>query len=415
MNGVLHHKSTLAAGDISVAIARRPAMPLRLLAVGLLSLSGCHHAAPPPAAPPTKVTVAAPTEKEIVEWNEYIGRTDAVESVEVRARVSGYLMSVDFKAGGIVKKGDPLFTIDPRPYQADLDRANGSLQQAQAQLKLAQSDLDRAKDLRQKNVIAANEFDNKAATFLQSQGATAVAEAAVETAKLNLEFCYIRSPIEGRVSRENVTVGNLVQPSTGQDGILTTVVAVDPLYAYVDVDENSILNYIKLNEEGKLKTAREVRVPLFLGLQNEEGFPHEGYVDFVDNRISPGTGTMRVRGEWKNWDTLLTPGFFVRVRAAASPKYKALLVPDDAVGTDQGQRYVYVVGADKKAEYRTVKLGPISDGLRVVREGLKPGEQVVVNGLMQVRPGVTVDPQPAAAPAPTASPGESPKTTDKQS
>lgn len=370
----------------------------------LLAFVGCRHDAAPPPTPPPRVTVAPPTEKEIVEWNEYIGRTDAVESVEVRARVSGYLLSVDFKAGSIVNKGDPLFRIDPRPYQADLDRANGALQQAQAQLKLAQADLDRAKDLRTKNVIAANEFDNKAATFLQSQGATAVAQAAVETARLNLEFCSIRSPIEGRVSRENVTVGNLVQPSTGQDGVLTTVVAVDPLYAYVDVDENAILNYIKLSEEGKLKTARETRVPLFLGLQNEDGFPHEGYVDFVDNRLSSGTGTMRVRGQWKNWDTLLTPGFFVRVRAAASPKYQALLVPDDAVGVDQGQRYVFVVGADNKAEYRTVKLGPISDGLRVVREGLKPGEQIVVNGLMQVHPGVAVDPQPAAPPAPAPSP-----------
>ncbi len=371
----------------------------------LLLLGGCRQAAPPPAPPPPQVTVAPPTEKEIVEWNEYIGRTDAVESVEIRARVSGYLMSVDFKAGSIVKKGDPLFTIDPRPYQADLDHANGQLLQAQAQQRLAQSDLDRAKDLRQKNVIAPNEFDNKAASFLGAQGATAVAEAAVETAKLNLEFCYIRSPIDGRVSRENVTVGNLVQPSTSQDGILTTVVAVDPLYAYVDVDENSILNYIKLSEEGKLKTAREVRVPLFLGLQDEQGFPHEGFVDFVDNRLDPGTGTMRVRGEFKNWDELLTPGFFVRVRAAASPKYKALLVPDSAIGVDQGQRYVIVIKPDKVAEYRTVEPGPLSDGLRVIHSGLKPGELIVINGLQRVRPGSPVDPKLAPpAPAPAADP-----------
>ena len=369
-------------------------LPLALL-LSVLSFAGCRQSAAPPAAPPPKVTVAPPTEKEIVEWNEFIGRTDAVESVEVRARVSGYLVSVDFKAGSIVKKGDLLFEIDPRPYQADLDRANGQLQQAQAQQKLGQADFDRAKDLRAKNVIAANEFDTKAASFLQSQGATAVAVAAVEAAKLNLEFCSIRSPIEGRVSRESVTIGNLVQPNVGQDGILTTVVAVDPLYAYMDVDENAILNYIKLSGEGKLKTARETRVPLFLGLQNEEGFPHEGYVDFVDNRITPGTGTMRVRGQWKNWDTLLTPGFFVRVRVAASPKYKALLIPDDAVGVDQGQRYVLVVGADKKVQYRTVKLGPISDGLRVVYEGIKPGELIIVNGLMRAQPGSLVDPEPA--------------------
>jgi len=222
-------------------------------------------------------------------------------------------------------------------------------------------------------------------------------EAEVETAKLNLEFCSIRSPIDGRVSRENVSVGNLVTPNTLQGGILTTVVAVEPLYAYMDVDESAILNYIQLSKEGKLKTAREARVPLFLGLQNEEGFPHEGYVDFVDNRITPGTGTMRVRGQWKNWDPLLTPGFFVRVRVAASSLYKALLVPDDAIGVDQGQRFVFVVGADKKVQFRTVKLGTLGDGFRVVREGLKPGELIIVNGLMRAQPGEVVDTEMAEA------------------
>jgi RND family efflux transporter MFP subunit len=231
-----------------------------------------------------------------------------------------------------------------------------------------------------------------------------VAEAEVETAKLNLEFCSIHSPIDGRVSRENVSIGNLVTPNTSADGILTTVVAVDPLYAYMDVDESAILKYIQLSKEGKLKTARESRVTLFLGLQNEEGFPHEGFVDFVDNRITPGTGTMRVRGQWKNWDPLLTPGFFVRVRAAASPQYKALLVPDDAVGVDQGQRFVFVVDADKKVQYRTVKLGTLSDGYRVIREGLKPGELIIVNGLMRAQPGALVDPEmaPTAPPKVTA-------------
>ena len=285
--------------------------------------------------------------------------------------------------------------------QAELDRAAGQLQQAQAQLKLAQADLDRAKDLRQKNVIAANEFDNRAAAFLQSQGTTSVAQAAVAMAKLNLEFCYIHAPISGRISRENVTAGNLVQPNTGQDGVLTTIVAVDPLYAYLDVDENAMLNYIKLNEEGKLASARDSRRPIFLGLPNEQGFPHEGFVEFVDNRVAPGTGTMRVRGQWKTWDPSLTPGFFVRVRVAASPSYKTILVPDEAIGTDQGQRYVLVVGADRKVQYRPVKLGTISDGLRVIHEGLRPGELVVVDGLMSAPPGSVVDPQPVV-PAPPA-------------
>jgi RND family efflux transporter MFP subunit len=194
-----------------------------------------------------------------------------------------------------------------------------------------------------------------------------------------------------------VSVGNLVTPNTLQEGILTTVVAVEPLYAYMDVDESAILNYIQLSNEGKLKTAREARVPLFLGLQNEEGFPHEGYVDFVDNRIAAGTGTMRVRGQWKNWDPLLTPGFFVRVRVAASPTYKALLVPEDAIGVDQGQGFVFVVGADKKVQFRTVKLGTLADGFRVVREGLKAGELIIVNGLMRAQPGEVVDTEMAEA------------------
>lgn len=345
------------------------------------------------APPPPQVTVSPPVEKEIVEWNEYIGRTDAVESVEVRARVSGYLQQIAFKPGDIVKKDSLLFVIDPRPYQADLDRAKAQLDQAEAQLKLGEADFSRAKDLRQKNVTSGEEFDTKSSTYKQNQGTVGSARAAVETAQLNLDFCYIKSPIEGRVSRENITIGNLVQPSTTADGILTTVVSIDPIYAYMDVDENTILNYIKLNQEGKMKTAREARVPLYLALQNEKGFPHEGYVDFVDNRIDAGTGTMRVRGVFKTWDPLLTPGFFVRVRAAASPKYKALLLPDRAVGVDQNQRFVVVVKPDKTAEYRTVTLGPIVDGMRVIREGLKPGESVVITGVMRARPGAPVDPK----------------------
>ncbi len=365
----------------------------------------------PPGAggPPPTVTVSKPVEKEIVEWNEYIGRTEAVESVEIRARVSGYLTEVGFKAGDIVKKGAPLFTIDPRPYQADFDRAKGQLDQAEANLKLAQNDLDRAKDLRAKNVIAANELDSRVSTFKQNEANTSAARAAVQTSQLNLEFCRIASPIDGRVSRERVTVGNLIQPSGGPEGILTTVVSIDPLYAYLDVDENAILNYIKLNSEGKLKTARDSVVPIYLGLQNEEGFPHEGYVDFVDNRIDPATGTMRVRGVFKTWDALLTPGFFVRVRAAASPKYKALLLPDKAIGVDQGQRFVIVVNGEKKAEYRTVQLGPLAEGLRVIRDGLKPGELVVVNGVQRARPGAPVDPKEEQVATPPEGPNSAPR------
>lgn len=389
---------------------KRTELPL-LFAV--LLVAGCHRQTPNAAPPPPKVTVAPVIEKDIVEWNEYIGRTDAVESVEVRARVSGYLTSVDFKPGSLVKKGDLLFTIDDRPYKADLARAEGQLQQARAQQKLAELDFQRIKELRARSVVAVNEFDSKSSALMQSQGGTAVAEAEVENAKLNLEFCSIRSPIDGRVSRENVSVGNLVQPNATAAGILTTVVAIDPLYAYMDVDESAILNYIKLSKEGRLKTARETRVTLFMGLANEEGFPHEGFVDFVDNRITPGTGTMRVRGQWKNWDPLLTPGFFVHIRVAASPTYFALLVPDEAIGVDQGQRYVLVVGADKKVEYRTVKPGTLSDGLRVIEDGLKAGELIVVNGLMRAQPGSVVDAEMAPTAGSTATNAPAPKSAEK--
>ena len=371
---------------------------VRSVLVLLLPLTcGCHRSPAIGKKSPPKVTVAPVVEKEIIEWNEFIGRTDAVESVEVRARVSGYLTSVDFQPGRLVKKGDLLFTIDDRPYKADLARAQGQLEQARAQQKLAEIEFKRATELRGRNVIAAGEFDTRSAALLQTQGGTAVAEAEVETAKLNVEFCSIHSPIDGRVSRENVTVGNLVTPDPSKSGILTTVVAIDPLYAYWDVDENAVLNYIKYLKEGKIKHPNEARFPSFLGLQNEEGFPHEGYIDFVDNRVSSGTGTMRIRGQWKSWNPLLTPGFFVRIRVAASPLYKALLVPDDAVGTDQGQRFVLVVGADKKVQFRTVKLGTLADGLRVVHEGLQPGELIVVNGLMRAQPGAEVDPEMADA------------------
>jgi membrane fusion protein, multidrug efflux system len=360
-------------------------------------ICGCRRSPALATKPPPKVTVAPVVEKEITEWNEYIGRTDAVESVEVRARVSGYLTSVDFKPGSLVKKGDLLFTIDDRPYKADVARAEGQLQQARAQQKLAATDFERVKELRSRNVVAATEFDNKSAAFLQSQGGNSRGgsrggNSQAQPGVLLYSFADRRS-----VSREKVSVGNLVTPNTSPEGILTTVVAVEPLYAYMDVDESAILNYIQLSKEGKLKTAREARVPLFLGLQNEKGFPHEGYVDFVDNRITPGTGTMRVRGQWKNWDPLLSPGFFVRVRVAASPRFKALLVPDDAIGADQGQRFVFVVGADKKVEFRTVKLGTLADGFRVVREGLEPGELIIVNGLMRAQPGQIVDTEMAEA------------------
>src|SRR5438309_7183443 len=262
---------------------------------------GCRKASLPPQGP-LPVNVLSVTEEEVNEWDEFTGRLEAVESVEIRPRVSGYITEIPFAAGAIVKKGDLLYVIDPRPYQADFDRAAAELERMEAQLKLAQIELDRAKELRGKNTISASEFDQKAATYQGAFAAVRSAEAAKNSAALNLEFTQIKSPIDGRVSDERITIGNLVQPGAGPENVLTTVVSVDPIYAKVDADENAVLKYVKLSEEGKRVSARTAKIPAWVELGNETNFPHEGYVDFVDNRLDPGTGTVRARVVLKNWN-----------------------------------------------------------------------------------------------------------------
>src|SRR6201989_208843 len=283
-----------------------------------LTGSGCKKAAVT-QQPPLPVNVVAVVDKEVNEWDEFTGRLDPVESVEIRPRVSGYITEIHFEAGAIVKKGDLLYVIDPRPYQADFDRAAAEVDRMDAQLKLAQIELNRAKELRAKNTISASEFDQKAATYQGASAATASAVAAKNAAALNLEFTQVKSPIDGRVSDERITLGNLVQPGAGPENVLTTVVSVDPIYAKVDADENAILKYVKLSEQGKRVSARTAKIPAWVELGNEADFPHQGYVDFVDNRLDPGTGTVRARAVLKNWNpNLITPGFFVRVRGAGA-------------------------------------------------------------------------------------------------
>src|SRR5712671_7065270 len=284
------------------------------IGVGLLSIllttASCKKKSAPPQGP-LPVNVLTVIEKEVNEWDEFTGRLEAVESVEIRPRVSGYITEIHFEAGAIIKKGDLLYVIDPRPYQADFDRAAAEFERMQAQLKLAQIELDRAKELRAKNTISASEFDQKAATYQSSAAAARSAEAAKNSAALNLEFTQIKSPIDGRVSDQRITVGNLVQPGAGPDSLLTTVVSVDPIYAKVDADENAVLKYVKLSEEGKRVSARTAKIPAWIELGNETDFPHKGTIDFVDNRLDPGTGTVRVRIVIKNWNpNLITPGFF---------------------------------------------------------------------------------------------------------
>jgi RND family efflux transporter MFP subunit len=368
------------------------------IGVGLLSIllttASCKKKSPPPQAP-LPVNVVTAVEKEVNEWDEFTGRLEAVESVEIRPRVSGYITEIRFQAGAIIKKDDLLYVIDPRPYQADFDRAAAEVERMQAQEKLAQIELDRAKELRGKNTISASEFDQKAATYQGASAATASAVAAKNAAALNLEFTQVKSPIDGRVSDERITLGNLVQPGAGPENVLTTVVSVDPIYAKVDADENAILKYVKLSEQGKRVSARTAKIPAWVELGNEADFPHEGYVDFVDNRLDPGTGTVRARVVLKNWNpNLITPGFFVRTRVAGATPYRAALVADNVISSQQGVKYAFVVKPDNTIERRTLETGGIFEGKRIVKNGLKDGEKVVSTRLQLLQPGMPVKPIP---------------------
>ena len=390
----------------------RPLFVCAGLLLLLLTEIGCQKkAAPQQAALP--VNVLTVIEKEVNEWDEFTGRLDPVESVEIRPRVSGYITEIHFEAGAIVKKGDLLYVIDPRPYQADFDRAAAEVDRMDAQLKLAQIELNRAKELRDKNTISASEFDQKAATFQGSAAAKSSAEAAKNSAALNLEFTQVKSPIDGRVSDQRITLGNLVQPGAGPESVLTTVVSVDPIYAKVDADENAVLKYVKLSEEGKRVSARTDKIPAFVELGNETDFPHKGDIDFVDNRLDPGTGTVRARVVLKNWNpALVTPGFFVRVRVAGATPYRAALIADKVISSQQGLKYAFVVKPDGTIERRNLETGSLFEGKRIVKGGLKDGEKVVSTRLQLLQPGMKVTPvaeePPAGGPDAKASAAPSP-------
>src|SRR6476660_7384288 len=389
-----------------------------LLCVGILSVLltavGCKKNSAPQQGP-LPVNVVTVIEKEVNEWDEFTGRLEAVESVEIRPRVSGYITEIHFEAGAIIKKGDLLYVIDPRPYQADLDRAEAELERTQAELKLSQIELDRAKELRAKTTISQSEFDQRAATYQSSSAAMRAAEATRNSAALNLEFTQIKSPIDGRVSDQRITLGNLVQPGAGPESVLTTVVSVDPIYAKIDADENAILKYVKLSEQGKRVSARTAKIPAWVELGNEADFPHEGYVDFVDNRLDPGTGTVRARVVLKNWNpNLITPGFFIRVRVAGATPYRAALVADNVISSQQGVKYAFVVKPDNTIERRTLETASTFEGKRIVKNGLKDGEKVVSTRLQLLQPGMKVTPVPEEASAgteakPSAAPSQNPK------
>jgi RND family efflux transporter MFP subunit len=339
------------------------------------------------------VTVSYPVEREVTDYADFTARTSAVDSVELRARVSGYLDKVNFKEGALVKKGDVLFEIDPRTYAAEAKTAQGAVASAEASLALAEANLERARHLVPSGGMSREEGDTRAAQQRQASAQILSNKAALERAELNLGFCKVYAPLSGRVSRYYVTVGNLVQVGDLMGGtLLTTIVSVDPMYAYFDVDERTVLRVKHLIREGKAKTPDDGEIPVWLGLANEDGFPHRGTVNFVDNQVNPRTGTLRVRGVFPNKDEALSPGYFARVRVPIGDPHKSLLVTERALDTDQGQKVVYIVDKDNRVVARPVRLGALHDGRREITDGLKPGERVIVNGLQLVRPGVIVEP-----------------------
>ena len=368
---------------------------LFLLAAGCQKQDGPAAGAPPPAP----VTVAQPITKEVVEWDEYQGWVEAVDTVEIRARVGGYLDSIHFKDGADVQKGQLLFVIDPRPYKAALDAAEADLMQAQTRFELASNDLARADRLLKAKAISEEDADSRAKAARSAGAAIQSARASLEMAQLNMDYTSIKAPISGRIGRKMMTEGNLVNGNMAISSMLTTIVSLDPLYCRFDADERSMLKYQQLASQGQHENLRGGKWPCEIELANETDFPHKGVLDFVDNQVDTATGTMRVRGVFANPDHTLQPGFFARVRVPGSTPYQALLIPDAAIGSDQDQKFVLVVDAQNKAQYVPVKLGPLFDGERVIRQGLHTNDWIVVNGLMTARPGAEVAPTRAPATA----------------
>jgi RND family efflux transporter MFP subunit len=373
-----------------------------LRSLALLVLTAALSACTPTAAQPAdaalpQVTAAAVVSRDITEWDEFTGRLEAVNTVAIRPRVSGFVSAVRFEEGAIVSRGDLLFEIDARPFQAEVDRLTAEVARARATIHRATSELRRAERLAAEHAISNEEHDRRAAFAQESAAHAAAIEAALRAAELNLEFTRVTSPIAGRVGRAIVTEGNLVSSSGGGDAtVLTTVVSLDPIYASFDADEQTFLRYGELARDGKRVSARQAGLPIRMALASDEEFVREGRMNFLDNQVDPTTGTIRGRAVFRNADLGLTPGLFVRVRLPGTDSYRGLLIQDRAVGTDLDKRFVYVVTPERTIEYRSVTLGPIVDGLRVVRSGLAAGDLVVVNGVQRVRLGVKVDVAPVA-------------------
>jgi RND family efflux transporter MFP subunit len=356
------------------------------------------------APPPPTVTVAKPVERGVVDRDEYVGRFVAIDSVEIRARVSGYLDEIHFKDGQMVKQGDLLFTIDKRPFQNTVAQARGTLAQAKANLAFAEADLDRAKQML-KGIITEQTFDQRTQAFRSAQASVAANEAAVKQAELDLDFTELRAPVAGRIGDRRVSPGNLVTGGTGTTTMLASIVSLDPIRFEFTMDEASYLRYERFSKSGKDVTGRDGGVNVELKLLDEKDFAHHGTMDFVDNAIDRSTGTIRGRAVFANPDMVFTPGMFGRIRVPGSPTYTALLLPDAAIGTEQIRKYVLVVGDDNVAAQKFVTLGPLTDdGFRIIKDGIKVSDRVIVNGLMRARAGQKVTPQEPGAPGGPAGP-----------
>jgi RND family efflux transporter MFP subunit len=378
-------------------------------------LTACSPQKPSVQLPPPKVTVQQPQLATVTNWDEYPGHLEAVERVEIRPRVAGYIDSIHFQDGAEVKAGDLLFVIDPRPYQAELDQARARTQQAETHLELARNDLKRAESLRGTKAISDEEYDGRSKAVREGEAALAAAKASETTARLNLDYTQLKAPVSGKIGRRLVTVGNFVQlqGNNGSATVLATLVSVDPIYTYFDVEEAAYRTY---RSNSKAAEANGSALPCELALVNEKAFAHRGHLDFFDNQVSPQTGTIRLRAVFENKDRILVPGMFANLRVLAGSPESALLIPDVAVQSDQGYKFVYVANGEGKVERRDVDVGRAHGPLRAVTKGLTPQERVIVNGLIMLRPGVKVEvqgekpetrnPKPQAAGEKTAEEGQ---------
>ncbi|WP_312015176.1 efflux RND transporter periplasmic adaptor subunit [Bradyrhizobium lablabi] len=365
-----------------------------------LALTGCGDKPQPQAAQPPAVTIAQPVKRTVTDWDEFTGRFEAIEEVQIRARVGGFVTSVEFKDGAIVRAGDLLYVIDPRPFEAVALQADGQLADARAKVELAKRELDRGLNLVQTSAVSEQVVDQRRQALQAAHAAEMQAEGALKAAKLNIEFTHVIAPIAGRVSRHLVTPGNLVQGAEGGATLLTSIVSLDPIYIYFDVDEATYLKNNRLWFEGRRPSSRDTANPVEVLLSGETKPSHEGKMDFLDNRLDVSTATLRSRAIIPNKDLSILPGQFGRVRLIGSAPYEALLIPDTAVATDQSRKIVFVVKDDNTVEAKSVTLGPLDEGLRVIREGIKAEDRVIVDGLQRARVGAKVTPQVAhAAPA----------------